>query len=78
MIVASIATVIAPRDAEENGHWPGVVWRSLLRTLDPGTMGGDVGTGPYLALMLTATIGGIFLVSALIGVLTTGLEGKIT
>jgi voltage-gated potassium channel Kch len=78
LVVASLVTAVAPRDAEANGHWPGLIWRSLLRTLDPGTMGGDSGTGPFLALMLSATIGGIFIVSALIGVLTTGLESKIT
>ncbi|MDL4776367.1 MULTISPECIES: CASTOR/POLLUX-related putative ion channel [Thermomonosporaceae] len=77
LVVATLAVVITPHDADENGHWPGVVWRSLLRTLDPGTMGGDEGTAPFLGLMLTSTIGGIFIVSALIGVLTTGLEGKI-
>src|SRR5690606_11082005 len=59
------------------GNWPGMVWRSLLRTLDPGTMGDDTGTGPFLGLMLLATVGGIFIVSSLIGVITTGLEGKI-
>lgn len=78
LVVATVAVVIAPRDSAENGHWPGMVWRSLLRTLDPGTMGGDTGTGPFLALMLVSTIGGIFIVSSLIGVLTTGLETKIT
>nr|WP_312032920.1 potassium transporter TrkA [Actinomadura latina] len=78
LVVASAAVVLAPRDSEENGHWPGMVWRSLLRTLDPGTMGDDTGTGPFLALMLLSTIGGIFIVSALIGVLTTGLEAKIS
>ncbi|WP_067805379.1 CASTOR/POLLUX-related putative ion channel [Actinomadura formosensis] len=78
LVVATAAVVIAPRDSAENGRWPGMVWRSLLRTLDPGTMGGDTGTGPFLALMLVSTIGGIFIVSSLIGVLTTGLETKIT
>jgi voltage-gated potassium channel Kch len=78
LIVASLSLLVAPRDAEDKGHWAGVVWRSLLRTLDPGTMGADKGTAPFLALMLTATVGGIFIVSALIGVLTTGLESKIT
>lgn len=77
LVVASAAVVLAPRDSEENGHWTGMVWRSLLRTLDPGTMGDDTGTGPFLALMLVSTIGGIFIVSSLIGVLTTGLEAKI-
>ena len=77
VVVATAAVVIAPRDSADNGEWPGLVWRSLLRTLDPGTMGDVTGTGPFLALMLVATIGGIFIVSSLIGVITTGLEGKI-
>ncbi|GAA2725701.1 CASTOR/POLLUX-related putative ion channel [Actinocorallia aurantiaca] len=77
LFVATMAVLLAPGDADENGHWPGLVWRSLLRTLDPGTMGDDSGTAPFLGLMLTSTVGGIFIVSALIGVLTTGLENKI-
>ncbi|WP_368407029.1 potassium transporter TrkA [Actinomadura sp. NAK00032] len=77
LVVATAAVVLAPGDTDENGDWPGMVWRSLLRTLDPGTMGDDTGTGPFLALMLTSTVGGIFIVSSLIGVLTTGLEAKI-
>ncbi|NVI86742.1 potassium transporter TrkA [Actinomadura sp. BRA 177] len=76
LVVASAAVLVAPDDSDENGHWPGMVWRSLLRTLDPGTMGDDTGTGPFLALMLLSTIGGIFIVSSLIGVLTTGLNAK--
>ncbi|MEV4567613.1 hypothetical protein AB0K12_27920 [Nonomuraea sp. NPDC049419] len=62
-------------EADENGGWAGVV--SLLRTLDPGTMGGDQGSAVFLALMPLVTIGGIFLVSALIGILTTGLDKRI-
>ncbi|GAA2610853.1 potassium transporter TrkA [Actinomadura fulvescens] len=77
LVVASLAVVLAPKDSRKNGDWPGVLWRSLLRTLDPGTMGDDTGTAPFLALMLVSTVGGIFIVSALIGVLTTGLEKKI-
>jgi voltage-gated potassium channel Kch len=48
-------------------------WESLMRTLDSGTMGGDTGTG-FRAVMLFVTLGGIFIVSALIGVLSNGLE----
>ncbi|PWH14590.1 MAG: potassium transporter TrkA [Anaerolineae bacterium] len=51
-------------------------WESLMRTLDPGTMGGDVGWG-FRWVMLFVTLGGIFIISTLIGVLTTGLESKI-
>lgn len=52
------------------------IWQSLMRTLDSGTMGGDTGTG-FRWVMLLVTIGGIFIVSALIGVLNNGLEAQI-
>jgi ion channel POLLUX/CASTOR len=61
----------------ENDPWH-TFWISLLRTLDPGTMGQDTGSPVLLALMLTVTVGGIFIVSALVGVLTTGLDAKLT
>jgi voltage-gated potassium channel Kch len=52
-------------------------WMGLLRTLDPGTMGGDIGSPYFLAGMFTVTIGGIFIVSTLIGILSSGLEGRL-
>lgn len=55
--------------------FPEAVWQSLMRTLDSGTMGGDVGWSFRIAMLLV-TFGGIFVISTLIGVLTTGIEGK--
>jgi voltage-gated potassium channel Kch len=52
-------------------------WMGLLRTLDPGTMGGDIGSPTFLAGMFAVTVGGIFVVSTLIGILSSGLEGRI-
>jgi voltage-gated potassium channel Kch len=54
-----------------------LMWASLMRTLDSGTMGGDAGSPGFLAGMLTVTLGGIFVISALIGIINTGLEGKL-
>lgn len=54
-----------------------ILWLSLLRTLDSGTMGGDTGGWPFLLAMLAVTFGGIFVISTLIGVLTSGIEEKI-
>jgi voltage-gated potassium channel Kch len=51
------------------------VWESLMRTLDPGTMGSDTGSG-FRFVMLFVTLGGIFIVSALIGVLNNAIEGQ--
>ena len=51
------------------------VWESLMRTLDSGTMGGDTGAG-FRVVMLFVTLGGIFVVSALIGVLNNAIESQ--
>src|SRR3712207_1598913 len=77
VVIASLAWLLAPADARNNGDWPGVLWRALLRTMDPGTMGGDQGSTIYLLLMFLVTLGGIFIVSALISVLTTGLDVRL-
>ena len=50
-------------------------WESLMRTLDSGTMGDDTGTG-FRAVMLFVTLGGIFVVSTLVGVLSNGIEDQ--
>lgn len=54
-----------------------LMWYGLMRTLDAGTMGGDSGSWVFLFLMLAVTLGGVFVVSTLIGVLTAGVEGKL-
>jgi voltage-gated potassium channel Kch len=51
------------------------VWGSLMRTLDPGTMGGDSGWS-FRLVAFAVTLGGIFIISALIGVLTGGLDER--
>ena len=46
-----------------------------MRTLDAGTMGGDEGWS-FRLVMFVVTLGGVFIISTLIGVLTSGIEGK--
>ena len=71
--VIILATGIAP----ENEGFPTLLWMSLMRTMDPGTIGGDAGGLGYLFSMLIVTFSGIFIFSALIGILTTGLEARL-
>ena len=54
-----------------------MTWISLMRTLDPGTMGGDEGGVLFLLAMLCVTLGGIFIISTLIGIVTTSLEARL-
>jgi voltage-gated potassium channel Kch len=75
LIVSLVVATVAKPNEDLPFHV--LLWRSLLRTLDPGTMGGDEGDVPFLFAMLGVTLGGIFIVSTLIGVLTSGIEGKL-
>ena len=65
---------IVPEGGEKMGFGE-AAWASLMRTLDSGTMGGDAGWG-FRWVMLFVTLCGIFIVSSLIGVMTSGLESK--
>ncbi|MBO3760745.1 hypothetical protein [Ciceribacter sp. L1K22] len=68
-------TGIAPEGGEPVGFIEGA-WESLMRTMDAGTMGGDMGWS-FRMVSLFVTISGIFVFSALIGVLSSGLENKL-
>jgi voltage-gated potassium channel Kch len=66
-----------PTPGEPKGL-PGALWQSVLHALDPGALGGDTGHWWYIAMGFAITIGGILIVTAFIGVLTTGLDAKLT
>jgi voltage-gated potassium channel Kch len=76
IILAAAALVKLTNTAPNGESFSELAWMSLLRTLDSGTMGGDAGNVFFLAMMLFVTFGGIFVVSALIGIINNGLEDK--
>ncbi len=73
--VFGVAAETANGDAESMTFLE-VVWQSTLRTLDAGTMAGDEGIG-YRSVMFFVTLGGIFIISTFIGVISSGIEAKI-
>jgi len=75
LVISLGGRLLAPEGSEGLGFVE-AAWESLMRTLDAGTMGGDTGWG-FRIIMLLVTLGGIFIVSTLIGVLTAGVEGKL-
>jgi voltage-gated potassium channel Kch len=78
IIIAAVIVVFAQvtnDDGQTLGFLDGF-WYSMMRTLDAGTMGGDV-NWPLRLVMFGVTIGGVFIISTLIGVLTSGVEGKL-
>jgi Trk K+ transport system NAD-binding subunit len=78
IIVASLIAVlfnISPQDSDSLSFFE-AFWASLMRTLDPGSMAGDEGW-TFRILMLFVTLGGIFIISALIGVISYGLNSRL-
>lgn len=63
---------IAPAGEESLDFLEGA-WRSMMRTLDPGTMGGDQGWS-FRIVEFFVTLGGILIISTLIGVISSGIE----
>ncbi len=68
---------LAPDEGSGKAGPVGQAFKSLLHALDPGTIANDGGGWPFLVVMLLITLGGLFVVSALIGVLATGLDARI-
>ncbi|MBG6053849.1 voltage-gated potassium channel Kch [Salinibacterium sp. CAN_S4] len=52
------------------------LWGNLMRTLDPGTMGGDTGW-LFRILMLIITVGGLIIVASLIGIISGAFDSKV-
>lgn len=78
LIVLS-GVAIAVFDVDIDGSKPGFfegMWLSLQRTLDAGTGGGDVGW-PFRLISLCVTLGGIFVVTALIGLTANAIDRRI-
>ena len=80
-LVLFISTVlviggVAPGDAKEPLDFIEAFWLAVVRTLDPGTFGADTGWR-FRLIMLIDTLGGIFIVASLIGILSAGLEDRL-
>ena len=54
-----------------------VLWKALMRALDAGTLAGDVAGWTFLFVMLFVTLGGVFVLSALIGIINQGFTSMI-
>jgi voltage-gated potassium channel Kch len=78
IVILFISAIVAIAGVAPHGeNFFQLAWMGLLRTLDPGTMGNDDGSPFFLLMMFSVTLGGIFLVSALIGILNSGLDKQL-
>ncbi len=76
VLAFALANMMLDLRDEKVGFWS-ETFRSLMHALDPGTVAGETGSGRYLLTMLVLTIAGLLLVSALIGVISAGIDNRI-
>jgi ion channel POLLUX/CASTOR len=76
VVFGTVSILFADDDVRQEGLGR-TLWMSLMRALDPGAVAGDEANGAFLFLMLLVTIGGLFIVAALVGVLSAGLDARL-
>ncbi len=76
-LVVWVFNFLPAESGESSASYLTIVWMSLMRAIDAGTLGGDAGSLGFLVMMSLVTVFGIFIFSALIGILTAGLESKL-
>ena len=76
--VLIVAFNVVPVDeGGEKNSFGMLSWKALMHALDPGTLSGDSASWTMLFILLFVTIGGLFVLSALIGILNQGFGAMI-
>jgi Trk K+ transport system NAD-binding subunit len=74
-VVAALTYALTPADARDVAQ---IVWRSMRHVIDPGATEDDEDYDwPYRLVMLLTAIGGIFVIGAVVTVLTSALYNRI-
>ena len=77
IMIAVISLIVWITQSGPTSSFSELLWMGLMRAIDSGTVSGDTGSAGYIFLMFVTTLGGIFILSILIGILTTGIESKL-
>jgi voltage-gated potassium channel Kch len=81
VVITALAIVglgaVPVNDKGEPDTFAMLLWKSLMRALDAGTLAGDTAGWTWLLVMLVITLGGIFVLSALIGIINQGFGAMI-
>ena len=76
VVLAATGLALLRLRINDSASYSEAMWQSLLRVIDPGTMAGDNGWSLRIISALV-TLAGIFLASALIGLIAVALDQKI-
>ena len=74
--IVSLFRIIPETEEGANMGIGETLWQTLMRAMDAGTVAGDTGWG-FRILMFWVTLGGIFILSTLIGILSSAIDEKL-
>jgi hypothetical protein len=77
VVVAGLTLWLAPNEPEGVAHAGEVLWIALMHALTPSKVASDKGSVAYMIVMFAGSLGGLFIVSMLVGLLSNGLKHKV-
>ncbi|MFI6902066.1 potassium transporter TrkA [Nonomuraea sp. NPDC050394] len=77
LVVTGLTLWLAPEEPEGVGGPGHVLWISLMHALTPSKVASDKGSIWYMTVMFAGSLGGIFIVSMLVGLLSNGLKQRV-
>lgn len=76
-VIAGLTLWLAPEEPDGVGGPGQVLWIALMHALTPSKLASDKGSVAYIAVMFAGSLGGIFIVSMLVGLMSNGLKQKV-
>ncbi len=76
LIITVITMVLRVAPKEQPSDFPSLLWGTLVRALDSGTVAGDNGWG-FRGMMMLITIAGIVIVASLISIISGAFDAKV-
>ncbi|RSN05008.1 potassium transporter TrkA [Nonomuraea sp. WAC 01424] len=77
LVVAAFTLWLAPDEPDGVSGAGQVLWIALMHALTPSKVASDKGSLGYMTVMFAGSLGGIFIVSMLVGLLSNGLKQKV-
>ncbi|MEW9552757.1 potassium transporter TrkA [Nonomuraea sp. NPDC050783] len=77
VVVTALTLWLAPGEPDGADHAGQVLWIALMHALSPTKVASDKGSIAYMTVMFAGSLGGLFIVSMLVGLLSNGLKQKV-
>ena len=77
LMILIVSFIVCITGVDNGAGFVSLIWMGVLHSIDPGAIGADTGNFFFVAAMFVISLGGIFIFSILIGLLTTCISSKL-